>query len=95
VLDSCPLLAASEARGLADLAGQIVLVVKAEVTPRDAVRSALELLGPDKEVGLVLNQLARDGVGGYTNYGGYGSYGAYSGYGAKQHSSAASAARDA
>jgi Mrp family chromosome partitioning ATPase len=80
VLDSCPLLAASEARGLADLAGQVLLVVKSEVTPRHAVLSALQLLGPDRDVGLVLNQLARDGVARYGNYGGYGSYGSYGGY---------------
>ena len=36
--------------------GQIVLVVRAGVTPQSAVLDAIELLGEGKSIGLVLNQ---------------------------------------
>jgi exopolysaccharide/PEP-CTERM locus tyrosine autokinase len=73
VLDSPPLLAASEARPLLDLAGQIVLVVRAGVTPQQAVHDALALLREGQSVGLVLNQGQLPFSETYYGYGSYGS----------------------
>jgi exopolysaccharide/PEP-CTERM locus tyrosine autokinase len=74
VFDSPPLLLTSESRVLADVVGQIVLVVRAGATSKAAVHDALALLGDDVPVGIVLNQAlvgSGDGYYGY-NYG-YGS----------------------
>lgn len=62
IFDSPPLLQTSEAKVLASLAGQVVIVVRAEETSRDAVLSALATLDDGKAVNLVLNQ-ARPGFG--------------------------------
>jgi len=56
LLDSPPLLLTTESRVLANIVGQIVMVVCAGRTPQRAVFDALELLGDDRPVGLVLNQ---------------------------------------
>jgi len=56
LFDSAPLLITSEAMALASAVGQIVMVVRAGVTPQSAVLDAIELLGEGKSVGLVLNQ---------------------------------------
>lgn len=71
ILDSPPLLQTSEAKTLATLAGQVVMVVRAEETSRDAVTSALATIDEDKAVNLILNQ-ARDGFGDYRYGYGYG-----------------------
>jgi exopolysaccharide/PEP-CTERM locus tyrosine autokinase len=55
VIDSSPLLLTNESRVLASLAGQIVLVVRADKTPRLVVTEAISYLDPEKPVGLVLN----------------------------------------
>ncbi len=70
LFDSLPILLTSESRVLTSLAGQIVLVVKAGVTPQHAVEAALESIGPDKNVSLVLNQADLAGpLGHYYGYG--------------------------
>jgi len=56
LLDSPPLLLTSESRVLANIVGQIVMVICAGRTPQRAVFDALELLGDDRPIGLVLNQ---------------------------------------
>jgi exopolysaccharide/PEP-CTERM locus tyrosine autokinase len=56
VYDSSPLLLTSESRALAAVTGQIVLVVRAGVTPQSSVVDALNQLGEDRYVGVVLNQ---------------------------------------
>ena len=56
LFDSSPLLVTSEAIALTNNVGQIVLVVRAGVTPQSAVLDAIDLLGEGKSVGLVLNQ---------------------------------------
>jgi exopolysaccharide/PEP-CTERM locus tyrosine autokinase len=77
LFDSPPVLVTSESEILAHLVGQIVLVVRAGVTPQAAVLDALDLLG-DKPIGVVLNQVTREPAAGYYGYGyGY----AYGGYG--------------
>jgi capsular exopolysaccharide synthesis family protein len=73
VVDSLPLLLTTEARVLVPLAGQVVLVVRAEVTPQNAVLQAIELLGPGANAKLVLNAVERTRVLDYFGYGyGYG-----------------------
>jgi len=56
LFDSPPLLVTSEAMSLSAVVGQIVMVVRAGVTPQSAVLDAIELLGEGKSIGLVLNQ---------------------------------------
>lgn len=74
LFDSPPLLASSESRALAAVVGRVVLVVRSGKTPHRAVLEALDQLGPDKSVALVLNQ-GRSGLGGsYYGYG-HGKYG--------------------
>jgi exopolysaccharide/PEP-CTERM locus tyrosine autokinase len=75
VFDSPPLLLTTESRELGSAAGQVVLVVRAGVTPRQAVLDAIALLGEGKRIGIVLNQV--DAAVGDTSYYGYGKYGGY------------------
>lgn len=75
LLDSPPLLLTSESRVLASIAGQIVLVVRAGVTPQHVVLDTIDLLDEDKFVGLVLNQSNKSGRSDYYDY--YGQYGKY------------------
>ena len=56
IFDGPPLLASTEPVALAEHAGQVVMVVDAEKTSRSAVDSALDLLGTDQNVNLVLNK---------------------------------------
>ena len=74
LFDSSPLLATSEARVLAGLVGQIVLVIAAEQTPQQAVLDAISNIDEGKAVNLVLNQARNSADGGYYGYG-YGGYG--------------------
>ncbi len=78
IFDSPPLLAATQAPVLANLVGQVVLVVEAEVTPQYIVQEAVAKLESCKVVGCVLNK-TKKGFG-FTYYGlgygyGYGYYG--------------------
>jgi exopolysaccharide/PEP-CTERM locus tyrosine autokinase len=70
VIDSPPLLLTSESRVLAEAAGQVVLVVRAGVTPQQAVLDAISHLGEGKSIGLLLNQSTDIAPAGY--YYGYG-----------------------
>lgn len=70
IFDSPPLLATSESRVLATLAGQVVLVVHAGQTPQHAVSSAIDMVDESKALNLVLNQARHAGGGEY-----YGTYG--------------------
>jgi exopolysaccharide/PEP-CTERM locus tyrosine autokinase len=75
VLDSPPLLVTSEGTALIKIAGQVVLVVRAGVTPRPAVQSAMALIDAEQAGGIVLNQVQGITGEGYYGYGEYGSYG--------------------
>jgi receptor protein-tyrosine kinase len=77
LVDSPPLLVTNEAKALVDLAGQVVLVVKANSTPQRAVLDAIGHLREDQFVGLVLNQSDTVSGAGY----GYGYYGHMYNYG--------------
>jgi len=56
LFDSAPLLLTTESHALAQLVGQIMLVVKADQTPQQAVLDAIETLSDGKAISLVLNQ---------------------------------------
>jgi protein-tyrosine kinase len=74
VLDSPPLLITNEGRTLAKLAGQVILVVRAGHTPRQAVADAIALFDPQQAGGIILNEVKMARSEGYGYYG-YGSYG--------------------
>jgi receptor protein-tyrosine kinase len=76
LFDSPPLLLTNESRVIATVVGQIVMVVRAGVTPQPAVLEAIGFLGEGKPIGLVLNQSKANAPGSYYGYGAYG-YGAY------------------
>jgi exopolysaccharide/PEP-CTERM locus tyrosine autokinase len=65
VVDSSPILLTSEARVLSGLAGQIVLVIRANQTPQQAVKDAIEVIGADRKPQLVLNEADLSGPTGY------------------------------
>jgi exopolysaccharide/PEP-CTERM locus tyrosine autokinase len=71
LLDSSPLLVANEGRSLLSMAGQVVLVVRAGRTPKEAVEAALDLLDARQAGGVVLNHVQ----GFAEDYYAYGSYG--------------------
>jgi Mrp family chromosome partitioning ATPase len=69
VIDTSPLLLTNETPVLVALAGQVVLVIRANQTPRQVVGEALARLDPAKPVGLVLNG-ADSAQASYYGYGG-------------------------
>jgi Mrp family chromosome partitioning ATPase len=73
LLDSPPLLVTNEGSSLVKMASQVVLVVRAERTPRPAVQAAVALLDPQQTGGIVLNQVHGSTNEGYYGYGSYGS----------------------
>lgn len=68
LFDSSPLLLTTEARVLAELAGQIVVVVRADYTEHHVLMAALSQLPEDCSLSLVLNQSTRK-AGSYYYYG--------------------------
>ena len=76
LLDSSPLLLTSESRELTRVAGQLVLVVRAGVTPQAAVFEAINSISETCAAGIVLNQvMQRTGNAEYYGYGTYSNYG--------------------
>jgi protein-tyrosine kinase len=73
LLDSPPLLITNEGRTLVKLAGQIVLVVRAGITSRNAVQDAIALFDEKQAGGMILNEVASAGSDEYYGYGAYGS----------------------
>jgi receptor protein-tyrosine kinase len=65
VFDSSPLLLTNESRVLSLLVGQVVLVVRAELTPQQTVLDAVGLLNGAKNVSLILNQSEEEGESSY------------------------------
>jgi protein-tyrosine kinase len=68
LLDSAPLLVSSEARALTRIPGQIVLVARADRTPRQALIEAIGQVERKKLLGIVLNDAPDVGAGGYYDY---------------------------
>lgn len=75
VFDGPPLLSTPEAQVLADLVGQVVLVVEAGKTPFTIVQEALEMIPEEKAVGLVLNKSESISNRGSYYYNYYAAYG--------------------
>lgn len=73
IFDSPPALAASPASVLAMLAGQVMMVVRADRTPESEVTAAIALLDACENIQLVLNSVAF--VPGSRRFGYYGKYG--------------------
>ena len=55
VLDMAPVLPVTDTRILARLVDGIVMVVRAGVTPREIVARAMDVVGRDRVLGVVLN----------------------------------------
>jgi len=79
ILDSTPLLATTEPEVLARLVDGIVIVVRANVTPRETVKQAVASLDPKKILGFVLNNVEFKSSGLFSRY--FGSDGYYASYG--------------
>jgi protein-tyrosine kinase len=69
VVDSPPLLYTTESRALIQMAGQVVVVVRAESTAQPVVLDALKLLEGHPSVSLVLNQSLYTNTSDYYYYG--------------------------
>ncbi|MGH8201357.1 MAG: AAA family ATPase [Steroidobacteraceae bacterium] len=69
VFDSPPLLQTTESPALARIAGQIVVVVRAESTPQPVLLDAINNLQGHAAVSLVLNQSTQSGTAPYYYYG--------------------------
>ena len=75
IIDTPPLLQDTSASAIARIAGNIIMVVEAEKTPRHYVEEALRRVNRDKLMGIILNKSNQR----------YGSeYGYYSSYGRSQ-----------
>jgi protein-tyrosine kinase len=72
LLDSPPLLLSTESQALVASVGQIVLIVRADMTPQSAVMEAIEVTGGTKPISLILNQCCHALAAGYYGYGSYG-----------------------
>jgi exopolysaccharide/PEP-CTERM locus tyrosine autokinase len=79
IFDSTPLLVTSEAEILAKLVDGVIMVVRAGKTPRETVEHAVQMLGKDKIIGMVLNDVEFKSSGLFSRY--FGSAGYYYGYG--------------
>ncbi len=65
LFDSAPLLLTTESQALTQIAGQILMVVRADDTPQHVVLEAIEALAESKSVSLVLNQSMKQPHAGY------------------------------
>lgn len=75
IFDSPPLLLTSEARVVAGLMGQVVVVVEESITQQHAVKEAVESLQDNEIVCIVMNKGARESSGDGYGYYGYAPYG--------------------
>ena len=69
LFDSAPLLLTTESQALVQVAGQVLLVVRADQTPQHVVLEALQRLDEGKSVSLVLNQSMQPHAEYYYQYG--------------------------
>lgn len=69
LLDTPPLVQTTESHALAHVAGQIVVVVRAESTPQPVLLDALKTIEGHTAVSLVLNQSMRSATSAYYYYG--------------------------
>jgi Mrp family chromosome partitioning ATPase len=73
IVDTPPLGAAPDAGLVAPLVDAVLLVIRAGQTPHGIVQHAIETLGPERIVGVVLNAVVPEIAAGYDDY--YGHYG--------------------
>lgn len=71
LIDSLPLLQTTEARVLANHAERVILVVRADSTPTGAITQAVEYLGTDANINLLLNAVDPVAMVGEYGYGQY------------------------
>lgn len=71
ILDTPPLGAAPDASLMAPLVDAVLLVVRAGKTPHSIVQHAIETLGADRILGIVLNAVGPDVASGYDDYAGH------------------------
>ncbi len=71
LFDSPPLLSSSESRAMVQISGQVVLVVRSNVTPQRAVLEAIRCVPENKPLGLVLNGRVASLTEKYYAYGEY------------------------
>lgn len=69
LLDTPPLMQTTESPALAAIAGQIVVIVRAEFTPQPVLLDALKMLKGHQSVSLILNQSTRSAHSAYYYYG--------------------------
>jgi protein-tyrosine kinase len=79
VFDTTPILATAEPEILAKWVDGIILVVKAGDTPRETVQQAINILGKEKLLGIILNYVGFKSTGLFKRY--FGSNGYYHSYG--------------
>jgi Mrp family chromosome partitioning ATPase len=69
VLDAPPLLAVAETMLIVRMADVVVHVIRARSTPRDAVGSAIKMIGQERAVAVILNSVeTKDAPYSYYNY---------------------------
>ncbi len=71
IIDSSPLLASSAARVLAELAGQVIVIVAADETSMSSVDESLKNIPEDKPVRLILNKTKKSDRDNEYRYGYY------------------------
>ena len=79
IFDSTPVLATSEAEVLSKMVDGVIFVIGAGKTPREVIQQAINSLGKDKILGIVLNQIEFKSSGLFNRY--FGSNGYYYHYG--------------
>jgi protein-tyrosine kinase len=79
ILDTTPILATAEPEIMTKLVDGIILVVRAGLTPRETVQQAINLIGKEKLLGVILNQVEFKSSGLFKKY--FGSNGYYNHYG--------------
>jgi protein-tyrosine kinase len=79
IFDTTPILATAEPEILSKWVDGIILVVKAGVTPRETVQQAINILGKEKLLGIILNNVEFKSTGLFKRY--FGSNGYYHSYG--------------
>jgi len=68
IIDSPPVLATSEPTMLAKMVDAVILVVRADQTPRESIRRAAQHIDRQKIVGVVFNQVELSGLSYYSKY---------------------------
>ncbi|CAN5456438.1 polysaccharide biosynthesis tyrosine autokinase [soil metagenome] len=81
IIDAPPVLSVTDARQLARMADQVVIVVRWEQTPADAVQKALDMIGANVtrhlDVGCIINRVVFNNALNYVDPAYYGHTGAY------------------